>query len=208
MWLERCIHHDGWRSGRDGRDGPGFGGTDDPSPRPTIQDVRDLPEFAPLEPGTYFIDPDADPSTPLRVVYEIPGDGWLQWFGGVKEAVEGHVAVSITTVTNVVRHGCRDHADADPPVGPTVDDLATALADVAPFRVSSPPTDVTIYGYCGKHLELTVPDVPMDGEASPEASTGTSRAGYLPRTQERSTATRVPATPRSSGSSTSKAPAS
>lgn len=40
-----------------------------------------------------------------------------------------------------------------------MDDLATALADLAPFRVTSPPTDVTIYGYRGKHLEMTVPNV-------------------------------------------------
>jgi hypothetical protein len=38
----------------------------DPSPTPTIQDVTELElgDFPPLEPGTYFIDPDADPSTP------------------------------------------------------------------------------------------------------------------------------------------------
>jgi len=32
----------------------------------------ELEPFAPLEPGTYLIDPDLDPSTPLRVVYEVP----------------------------------------------------------------------------------------------------------------------------------------
>jgi hypothetical protein len=72
--------------------------------------------------------------------------------------------VSITTVTNLVRHGCRDHSWADPPVGPSVDDLATALADLAPFRVTSPPKDVTIFGYSGKYLELTVPDLPVEGD--------------------------------------------
>ena len=54
---------------------------------------------------------------------------------------------------------CRDHLGADPPVGPSVDDLATALADLAPFRVTSPPEDVSIYGYGGQHLELTVPNL-------------------------------------------------
>jgi hypothetical protein len=71
--------------------------------------------------------------------------------------------VSITTVTNVVRHGCRDHRPADPAVGPSVGDLATALADLAPFRVTSPPKDVTPHGYSGKYLELTVPDLPFKG---------------------------------------------
>ena len=125
--------------------------------------VADIGSFAPLEPGTYFMDPDLDPSTSLRVVYEISADGWLQWIGTFKRAGAGYIGVSITTVTNLVRHGCRDHSRPVPPVGPSVDDLATALADLAPFRVTSPPTDVTIYGYRGKHLELTVPNLPMKG---------------------------------------------
>jgi hypothetical protein len=126
-----------------------------------VQNVMELEDFAPLEPGTYFIDPDADPSTPLRVVYEVPVEGWLQWFGAFKESDETRVSASVTTVRNVVRHGCRDHRPADPAVGPRVGDLAAALADLAPFRVTSPPKDVTVYGYRGKHLELTVPDLPV-----------------------------------------------
>lgn len=136
----------------------------EPTASPTIQDVMELPKFAPLEPGTYFIDPDSDPSTPLRVVYEVPADGWSQWFGAVKFAEDGHVMVNITTVVNLVRHGCRDHSWADPPIGPSVDDLTAALADLAPFRVTSPSKDVTIYGYSGKYLELTVPDLPVEGD--------------------------------------------
>ena len=55
-------------------------------------------EFStPLEPSTYFIDPDGDASTPLRVVYEVPAAGWSQWMGTVKFSDVGHVAVSITS---------------------------------------------------------------------------------------------------------------
>jgi hypothetical protein len=71
--------------------------------------------------------------------------------------------VSITTVTNLVTDGCRDHMWADPPVGPGVDDLAAAMADLAPFELTSPPTDVTAYGHGGKHLAWTVPDLPVAG---------------------------------------------
>ena len=141
---------------------------------PTIQDIMELLESdAPLEPGTYYIDPDLDPSTPLRVVYEVPFEGWGMWIGAAKPSDDGdHVMVSITTVTNLVRHGCRNHLWADPPVGPSVNDLATALADLAPFRVTSPPKDVTIYGFRGKHLELTVPDLPVEGEGDDRRFTG------------------------------------
>jgi hypothetical protein len=142
-------------------------GTTAPSetaPGPEVQDIMELEGFAPLEPGTFSIDPDLDPTTPLRVVYEVPFEGWLMWIGATKPADDGHVMVSITTVTNLVSDGCRDHSWADPPVGPSVDDLAAALADLAPFRVTSPPKDVTIHGYRGKHLELTVPDLPVEGK--------------------------------------------
>lgn len=136
----------------------------EPNSGPTVQDVMELEKFAPLEPGTYFIDPDSDPSTPLRVVYEVPVEGWSQWFGAVKFAEDTHIGINITTVVNVVRDGCRDHLWADPPVGPSVDDLAVALAGLAPFRVTSAPEDVTMYGYHGKYLELAAPDMHVEGE--------------------------------------------
>ena len=147
--------------------------TSEPSPTPTARDIWEIAPFAPLDPGTYFIDPDLDPSTPLRVVYEIPADGWLMWIGAANESDDGrHVGVSITTVVNLVRDGCSDHSWADPPVGPSVNDLATALAELPPFQVTAPPTDVTIYGYSGKHLELTVPDLPVEGEGDALRFTG------------------------------------
>ena len=46
-----------------------------PSPAPVVHDVMEIEYFASLEPGTYSIDPDLEPSTPLRVVYEIPAEG-------------------------------------------------------------------------------------------------------------------------------------
>lgn len=154
--------------------------TGEPTSTPTIQDIVELEDFAPLEPGTYFIDADADPSTPLRVVYQVPVEGWSEWLGAVKFADEGHVGVSIGTVTNLVSHGCRDHSPADPPVGTSVDDLATALADLAPFRVKSPPKDVTIYGYSGKHLELTVPDLPVAGGDFAQCAGGNLKSWIAP----------------------------
>ena len=139
-----------------------------PDSSPAAKDITEIPGFTSLEPGIYFIDPDGDPSGPLRVLYTIPSDGWSAWIGAFKEAPGGgRVGISITTVTNLVADGCHDHSPADPPVGPTVDDLATALSELAPFLVAEPPTDVTAYGYDGKHLALTVPDLPFrteDGE--------------------------------------------
>lgn len=99
------------------------------------------------------------------MVYDVVEEGWSQWGGATKfHGEDGHVAVSIGTVANLVTHGCKDSSPADPPVGPTVEDLAAALADLAPFRVTSAPADVTMYGYQGKHLELTVPDLPVESD--------------------------------------------
>jgi len=132
------------------------------SSTPSIQDVMNIGNFAPLEPGSYFIDPDGDASTRLRVMYEIPNEGWIQWIGAAKCSDTGCVGMTITTVSNLVTDGCHDHSWADPPVGPSVDDLAAALADLAPFEVTSPPGEVTMHGYSGKHLEWVVPDLPVE----------------------------------------------
>jgi hypothetical protein len=122
-------------------------------------DMADFFDDKFLETGTYYVDPDDNPSTPLRVVYEIAADGWSPWMGASKSTDDGDIGVSIATVTNLVRNGCHDNSRVDPPIGPTVDDLVRALTHLAPFRVTSPPTDVTIDGYRGKHLELTVPKI-------------------------------------------------
>lgn len=140
-----------------------------PSPAPTARDVWGIEGR--LDPGLYFHDPDLDPSTPMRVVYEMPADGWSQWIGGAKFSDAGHVGVSITTVVNLVADGCRS-SWADPPIGPTVDDLAQGLARLPPFQVTSPPTDVTAYGYGGKNLVWTVPDLPVSGEGDAQRFTG------------------------------------
>ncbi|MFL6206894.1 MAG: hypothetical protein ACJ739_16250 [Acidimicrobiales bacterium] len=130
------------------------------------RDVMTVEGFSALEPGGYVIDPDGDPATPLTVTYDVHDKGWSQWLGAVKFYDTGHAGVSITTVTNVVRDGCEDHRPADPAVGPSVEDLATALTGLAPFEVTAPPSDVTKLGYRGKHLQLTVPDLPYTGEGA------------------------------------------
>ena len=186
------------------------------SPAASILDIMELEPLGPIDAGTYFIDPDGDASTPLRVVYEVPAEGWSEWIGAAKFSDVGHVGVSITTVTNLVTDGCRDHSWADPPVGPSVDELAAALADLAPFEVTSPPSDVTVYGYSGKHLEWTVPDLPVEGAGDEHRFTGCtdgnlkSWVAFSTQANQgtRSTATAGLATPRNSGSSTPKGPVS
>jgi hypothetical protein len=121
----------------------------------------DAPDFSPLELETYYVEP---VGTDIQVFYTIPAEGWMSWFGAFKwglptDPPDSVVGLSIVNVTNVVQDGCTGHVAADPPVGPTVDDMATALAALSPFDLSKPPSDATIDGFSGKYLELTVPDL-------------------------------------------------
>jgi hypothetical protein len=131
-------------------------------PAPTYPaNVMDVPDFSPLEVETYYVEP---VGTDIKVFYRIPTDGWMSWFGAFKfgsetDPPDSVVGFGILNATNVVEDGCTGHVAAVPPVGPTVDDMATALAALSPFVLTKPPSDVTIDGFSGKHLELTVPDL-------------------------------------------------
>ena len=135
-------------------------------PAPTYPaNVTDVPDFSPLEVETYFVEPVA---TDMQVFYTIPAEGWMSWVGAFKFGSETDppnsvVGFGILNVTNVVEDGCTGHVAAVPPVGPTVDDMATALAGLSPFVLTKPPRDVTVDGFSGKHLQLTVPDLELGG---------------------------------------------
>ena len=120
--------------------------------------VLDLSDFTPLDAGTtYFVDPDFDVATPLRVVFTVPAPGWSSWSGTFKDE-DPLVGISIVEVTNLTEDACRNPASADPPIGPTVANLARALTKLYPFEVVEPSTEVTRWGYSGKHLKVRVSD--------------------------------------------------
>jgi len=127
-------------------------------------DILDVDLQGAMEPGTYCIDPDADPSTPLTVSFDVP-DGWAGGIGGPAKFhdPDGHTALAMVTVDNIASQACEGPAPKDPPVGPTVDDLAAALSGLAPFEATEPPTNVTFLGHQGKHLKITVPDLKLSG---------------------------------------------
>jgi len=134
-------------------------------PAPTYPaNVMDGPPFSPLQVETYFVEP---VRTDMRDYYTISAEGWISWLGAGKlgqntaEPVPC-VGLSIINVTNLVVDGCTNHAGAHPRVGPTVDDMATALAELEQFELTKPPTAVTAFGFSGKYLELTVPDIAFE----------------------------------------------
>lgn len=162
------------RSGGVARPGPST--TPAPSVSPAV--LRD----GPLPAGAYEIDQQAgSPSwfcqtiTPqcrntVRVTLTVP-DGWAGidtdsiWLATEQNAAPTGAGLGFT-------NGAPLHADPcltpeslasdgtmivpDIPVGPTVDDFATALADHRLLDTTT-PVDVTLAGYSGKYMDLQVP---------------------------------------------------
>lgn len=134
----------------------------------------------PLDPGTYLIGPDLTdhwmecPEQPItgcsntmRLMFTVP-DGWAGVMGSIwlEQEENGPPAGAgmlftrggwlrsdpcVPTAVDEI-----DGAPVDIPVGPTVDDFATALAD-HPLLDTTQPEHVILAGYSGKYVDLQVP---------------------------------------------------
>jgi hypothetical protein len=96
---------------------------------------------------------------PVRVSYTIPAPGWFSFIGPYKDVEDRdeRVNVLIAGIENVTIDACKQQQPAEPPVGASVGDLAAALSNLPPFEVTSPPMEVTAYGYSGMHVQIRVP---------------------------------------------------
>jgi hypothetical protein len=147
-------------------DGPGDTPTATPIPAATP-----IPSAPPplaegiLAAGTYRIDPFA--SATMTIDATVPDGGWL---GGPPNAIGGPrgesngpngVAVAFLRAQTINSDPChwdkdgsgRAPQEGDIEVGPTVDDLAEALAGSSAYE-STTPVDATLGGFSGKRLEL------------------------------------------------------
>jgi len=136
--------------------GPGLG---DPTPTaPPTPSPRSMPaESRVLEPGTYVA---GDPFS-LRVTLTLPA-GWRGFIPGPYRVdlrwVEKPYGVAFSMFTEVSEDPCHsDQGYIDPPPGPSVDDLATALANMPGIEVTD-LADVTVDGYSGTQLTMSAPD--------------------------------------------------
>lgn len=134
------------------------GSTASPSKKPSAVDVSD----GNLEAGTTYFIYDLRVDGPRWVVLTVPAAGWVSndWilFRNLPASSDSHViALSTWTVGNLKLDPCNWEAGAvDPPVGPTVEDLAAALLEQeGPAKGTS--TDVTLGGYRGKKIEFSIP---------------------------------------------------
>jgi len=149
------------------RDG-GFVAGPGPSPAPTPTQTP-----APTPSGNVDVTGSLAPATTYtitdpccvasRMTFTMPATGWYAplepWRIGKNVTGGSDLFDLIVTphfVDNVYTGGCHWHGTAlVPRIGPSVDDLAIALAQAG--RSASPPIAVTVGGHAGKKVELSIP---------------------------------------------------
>ena len=135
--------------------------TPTPAPTPTAAASAAVPEFPGVSDnvaaGTYRWKAD-QVTTPADITFTVPA-GWTSRYGipNKDRGGPGEIAVGDYMAYNIYTDRCQwKGALLDPPVGPTVDDLATALVAQKAWN-AAPPTDVTLGGYPAKRIELSIP---------------------------------------------------
>lgn len=131
------------------------GGSNPPSSSTTTPAY--LPSGGALEPGAYVVtavDPDFDAAHRITISVSKGYQAFSGW-GIMKNG--GRKWVSASVVGSVYADGCRwEGTLLDPPVGGNFDALVAALENQRGPHAST-PTDVTLAGFAGKQVELTVP---------------------------------------------------
>ena len=131
-----------------------------PSTGPSASASAAVPEFPGVSddvaPGTYKWS--AGGATPADITFTVPA-GWTSRFGipNKDRGGPGEIAVGNWIIANVYADPCRwNDSLLSPAVGPTIDDLATALV-AQKDRNATAPTDVMLGGYPAKRVELSIP---------------------------------------------------
>jgi hypothetical protein len=112
----------------------------------------------PIEPGSYFVDADADETSSLRGTFVIEGNGWLSMGAGVRKiSGDEFIALLVAEVDEVWPEMCPDPAPAPVAAGSTATDLANQFAA---FGLTAQETlaPVTAFGFEGHHMVVDVPE--------------------------------------------------
>ena len=126
------------------------------SPTPLDQD-----DYEPIMPGTYFVDPDGDPATPLGATVVIDRHGWIGSRAGVNFNGEEGVSLHLHLFVEPFIPGCGQTSGTPLTAGSTAEDLADGLAGSG-FIVREGPTPVTAFG--GKEGYRVAIEVPSGCE--------------------------------------------
>jgi hypothetical protein len=136
--------------------GLNIGGPPEASPSPTPEALAVPGQGASLAAGTYVLR-----SFPGSFTVTVP-EGWVNCSPNELEqgvcyqlSADNAMGVGFLVVNNVVSDPCTDHL-MDPPVGPSVDDLVTAISNLQGFDVTA-PLDLLVDGFSGKQFTVTAP---------------------------------------------------
>ena len=128
-------------------------GSPSPSPHPSPTSLSSPQDEATLTPGRYALEVFSVPGISL----DVPAGWWHCWNDPNEEGVCGdrELEVAFLIVQNVVAGQCATGGELrSPPVGPTVDELVSAISDIPGVTVT-PAVDVSIGGFAGKELTVT-----------------------------------------------------
>ena len=142
--------------------GRGTGGpqsTPTPIPSPTASPVSLTysQTVQNLAPGMYRIP--AGSQTPADLTFTVPAGWQVQYLGFTKHMAQpGEVGLVPFIVTHVYTDTCAPEGEFElAPIGPTVEDLASALEALGGAEVS-PAEDITVDGYPAKRVDLAFSD--------------------------------------------------
>ena len=127
---------------------------------------RPLPNDLLTPPGSYLLAGDAQYGIPpLDITFIVSREGWISWGPGVvttEPDVRDQVGMGFADVANLYSDPChwRTVGLLDPAVGPSVEELVVGLAAQPRFKASA-ATDVSLAGFTGSYLELTI-DADLD----------------------------------------------
>ena len=118
----------------------------------------ELPFNGSLAAGSYSL----GPSFPVGLTFDVP-EGWESCSSGALEQCvmregETPIGVAFLIIENVVADPCGSPAELDPPVGPSVDDLVTAISNFEGFEATA-ATDITVDGFQGRQFTVTAPEI-------------------------------------------------
>jgi hypothetical protein len=115
----------------------------------------------PLQAGTVVAAP-LGPTESMRATFSVP-EGWVGFAStcvlppDASDAQEEVGWCFLGVGSGLYSDPCHGNSGpADVPVGPTVEEFANALAEQTAYEATA-PTDVSLGGYSGKHLELQLP---------------------------------------------------
>ena len=135
----------------------GVGGTPAATPSPTSTPAP-LPSEGVIQPGRYRLG-SKEVSVPATMSITVPS-GWSAGGAitknyGSEDAADAGPALGEWQISNRFNDACTDHTLFEPAPGPGIDELLATLAS-QPGIEAGPITDVTVFGYRGKSVELTV----------------------------------------------------